>query len=78
MKGKTVISNYNYGNINLKLQNGISEEAMQRFMTKTGGEKDEDARRPTPLASAAIAREYMSVLLDRLKKRAKTVLYDEH
>lgn len=51
---------------------------MQRFMTKTGGEKDEDVRKPSPVASAAIAREYMSVLLDRLKKRAKTVLYDKH
>ncbi|VDI71369.1 Hypothetical predicted protein [Mytilus galloprovincialis] len=49
--------------------NGIAEEAIQRLITKNG---DGDPQNK----SAAIAREYMNVLLDRLKKRAKTVLYD--
>lgn len=40
------------------------------------GVKEMDVREKTPVASAAMAREYMNVLLDRLKKRAKTVLYD--
>ncbi|XP_076082751.1 uncharacterized protein LOC143053849 isoform X5 [Mytilus galloprovincialis] len=47
--------------------NGIAEEAIQRLITKNG---DGDPQNK----SAAIAREYMNVLLDRLKKRAKTVL----
>ncbi|XP_052085555.1 uncharacterized protein LOC127723104 isoform X46 [Mytilus californianus] len=50
-------------------KNGIAEEAIQRLITKNG-EGDPQNK------SAAIAREYMNVLLDRLKKRAKTVLYD--
>ncbi|XP_052085514.1 uncharacterized protein LOC127723104 isoform X7 [Mytilus californianus] len=48
-------------------KNGIAEEAIQRLITKNG-EGDPQNK------SAAIAREYMNVLLDRLKKRAKTVL----